>query len=271
MRLPLLLGAWLLVGCEELDAWVPSLDSRSSRDHASVVLTKNAAAHRKEHPAGAHVSEAQWESLRQRWTFPAPPSLRELVRCTDVAPNSEDAALSLVFVDAREQTKNLIPRRISERLETVDVSTLRATGDSKEGTAGESEDYGGIFMAWQKRHFAGVFYVTDFAGPALVLRVGELKRSWFAGHLTARFVVHDTLTSRSVCGYSLSVQNETKDAPIRARLQAETRVRLERELGDAMLAAARTALTSDTASIRFPDVGTDGDPLRHVPRADAGH
>jgi hypothetical protein len=270
MRLPVLLCAWLLIGCEELDAWVPSLHSASSRERPRVVeaKAKDVASRTNRRSSEAHVSAEQWERLCQRWTFPAPPSLRELVRCTSVSTPSVDGGLSLVLVDAREQTKNLIPRRISERLETVDRPALRAICDSKERNLGDSDEYGPIFEAWQRRRFVGVFYVTDFAGPALILRVGELKRSWFAGHLTAKFVVYDAENSRFLCGYSLTVQNETKDAPIRARLQAETRVRLERELGDALLAAARAALSSDAAPFDFPDVATDRAPALSSARSD---
>jgi hypothetical protein len=159
-----------------------------------------------------------------------------------------------VFVDAREQTKNLLPRRVSERLETVDLSMLHALSDEKE--PGKANEHGEILAEWQKRRLVGIFYVSDYAGPALILRVGELKRSWFDGRLAAKFLVYDTESSRSLCGYPLAVQNDTKDAPIRSRLQAETRIRLERELSDALVAAARKVLASDLPALRFPESTT---------------
>jgi hypothetical protein len=251
MRWRWLLCAFMSMGCDKLDAALPALSLRTSSGPALA------------RPRGASDLEPQQDAekrkrvavlrskMRQRWSFPKLAHGRPLQRCTNETVHvSKDEAITLAFVDAREQTKSLMPRRIAERLESAGLSVVQGQHDDLEGS--DSEDLDALQLTlseWEKRRYVGLFYVTDYAGPALIVRLGELKRSWYPGRLAATFIVYDTQERSPICGYDLRVQNETKEAPIRARLQAETRIRLERELANALRDSARAELARDADSL----------------------
>ncbi|HEY5960837.1 MAG TPA: hypothetical protein VIV60_29985, partial [Polyangiaceae bacterium] len=105
----------------------------------------------------------------------------------------------------------------------------------------------------EQQRYLGVFYLLDYQGPSLILRVGKIRREWLSGMLSARFVLFDTRTDKALCASPLRVTNDVQSAPIRSRLQSETRGRLERELGDAIRVAAGEALGRWHSLLTWPD------------------
>jgi hypothetical protein len=249
MRSAWLLLTGLLFGCDKLDAALPAL-SLQARPPQGEVAAREANSRDAERARDAQRRlGSDLAQLRQRLSLPALPAA--LPDCRGVASSIDsELPLATAYVDAREQTKHLIPRRVAERLESEDLSELRHAADQLEGRT--PEELAALELAveaWRKRRVLGVFYVSDYSGPALVLRVGELKRSWVAGHFGARFALYDTVEQRLLCAYTLHVQNDTKDAPIRSRLQSETRIKLERALAARLLELAQAELTRSASRL----------------------
>jgi hypothetical protein len=164
--------------------------------------------------------------------------------------------LSLVFsyTDTRTTTRSLLSRRVSERLESGDTTELFRDSEALETKSEEElKKIEASLQSWEKRRYVGVFFISEYQGPALILRVGALKRSWYPGNLSAQFALVDTLEQKAICGYNLRVENDTREAPIRSRLQAETRARLERELGRSLFDAATAQLQRDVTGLKLPE------------------
>jgi hypothetical protein len=171
----------------------------------------------------------------------------------------------LASLDVRVQTRNLIPRRVSERLETGESALLATVGETsptenvqkraKESPLSASSLTRDDLERIEKQRYLGVFYVTQYQGPALILRVGKIRREWFEGSLAARFVLFDTQTRKAVCSVALHAKNDVSEAPIRSRLQADTRARLERALGDALRQQAQQAIAASAPSLSWPEDG----------------
>lgn len=254
MRTSLLLCALLSVSCDSLREEVPGLFAVKARDSAESVATTQPPVHL---PKLARQLEFKLQP-------PAMPALNVSHACSAATAidGADPASLQpvLLTVDARTQTKNLIPRRVAERLESGEHGLLRsvldadASADTKRrdvpasATSLTRED----LLQIQRQRFLGVFYITEYQGPSLILRVGKLRREWYAGSLSAKFMLFDTKDARMICGSELRVSNDVKTAPIRTRLQAETRGRLERELGDAMRRAAEQSTSSLPVALKWP-------------------
>jgi len=276
MRFVFLLCVLLSAGCDAFRDEVPGLFAAAVQEPRSVPTRSPLRS--TSHPSAAPtVAPGSFDHLprlaRQlevKFKPPAMPTLTKEQDCA-VAPSlrfdsSEAKRLVLVNVDARLQTRNLIARRVSERLESGEAALLQSVFDSNRPgdtmsvgrrdvpTAAvtlTADDLGRI----QKQHHLGVFYVTEYQGPALILRLGKIRREWFEGHLRARFVLYDTEPQRVICGAELFVKNDAKSAPIRSRLQFETRGRLEHQLGDALRLAAERALGGLGQQFEWPDTG----------------
>jgi hypothetical protein len=257
MRPVLILCALLSVGCEAFREELPGLFAAAPRPSGD----------RSSEPKSPHRLPQLARQLESKFKPPAMPVVTKENECSGAPPleanGSDSKQLVLANVDARTQTKNLISRRISERLESAE-SALLATlldanpNDLSPGTRRSvptaalsltSEDLGRI----QKQRYLGVFYITDYQGPALILRVGKIRREWFEGHLRAKFVLFDAEHQRMICSVDLYVTNDAKSAPIRSRLQSETRGRLERELGDALRVEAERSLGRIAQQLHWPD------------------
>lgn len=250
----------VLLGCDKLDAALPalSLSKRASQGEEAAERAATSEDVARTRTAQQRLSK-ELAQLRQRLTLPALPEALADCAVANLSIES-DGPLATAYVDARTQSKHLIPRRIAERLESEDMSELLHAAELLEGRSPEELSVlEAAVGAWAKRRYLGVFYITDYAGPALILRVGELKRSWVAGHFTAKFALLDTQEQRLLCGYRLHVQNETKDSPIRSRLQSDTRIKLERELAVRLLESAEGQLKRGTPrlTLELPVAGTD--------------
>lgn len=70
--------------------------------------------------------------------------------------------------------------------------------------------------------------------------------------MEARFVLFDLTTRHPVCISELRVENDVSQAPIRSRLQSETRGRLERKLADSLRQKAELATLNVTRHLSWP-------------------
>lgn len=257
MRTVPILCALLSVGCDSLREEVPGLFAVAPRVATAVATAPN-------RPNQLPQLARQIES---KFKPPAMPALGAHPICSPstALDSAEPEALRLVLVsvDARTQTKNLIPRRVSERLESGELTLLGSLLETDENAPAARRDVPASASSLtlkdlrqiERQRYLGVFYVTDYHGPALILRVGKIRREWYAGSLVAKFILFDSERQLAVCGADLHVTNDTESAPIRSRLQSETRSRLERELGDALRVAAQQATRGLRVRLTWPDTG----------------
>jgi hypothetical protein len=252
MRWSFLFVTLVLFGCDKLDAELPALSLTVPRVTSQAISNNKLTSERVARDRS--VTAQGLIELRARLTF-TPPSGQSLGSCQGrLSQKAEDSSLALSFVDARTTTKNLLPRRVSERLESGNVAELLGETDAIETkSVDELRILAAKLATWEQRRYVGVFFVTDYQGPALIVRVGERTRSWFSGRLAANFALIDTVERRPVCGYVLQVENDVSDAPIRSRLQAETRAKLERELGRSLAGAASLLLARDLPGLKLPE------------------
>lgn len=281
MRSILLLCGLLLVGCDSFREELPGLFATASSDAALVndkrlsntgsrqatALDPTRALTTSRAPRNRQAQLArQLEAKLKPPALPATTKEQDCSGVTSLPVDGGDASgIVLVDVDARSQTKNLISRRVSERLESGELTLLATVLESSSSDRSSSvrhdvptaavtltdDDLGRI----QKQRYLGVFYITEYQGPSLILRVGKIRREWYEGQLRAKFVLFDTDPQRVVCASDLYVKNDAKSAPIRTRLQSETRGRLERELGDALRLAAERNLGHVAGQLQWPDSG----------------
>lgn len=177
------------------------------------------------------------------------------------SPISGTEELVLANVDVRTQTKNLIPRRVMERLETGEPSLLASVIDTpaqESSKPGQGSPLSASTLTRDdlarigRQRYLGTFYVRQYQGPALILRIGKIRREWFEGSLTAKFVLFDTQSRTVICATDVHAKNDVSGAPIRSRLQAETRNRLERALGDALRQQAQRTIARVAPELKWP-------------------
>jgi hypothetical protein len=259
MRPVLLLCALLLSGCDRFQTELPGLFATAPRIEPQTS------------PKSSQPTQLS-QLVRQLEGKLKPPAMATVgstgvcSRAPSLAqPDAQALQLILANVDARAYTKNLIPRRVSERLESGESSLLATLAEpSLASASGELHRDAPVSATSltlddldriQRQRFLGVFYITDYQGAALILRVGKIRREWLAGSLSAKFVLFDSEQQRVICATDLRVTNDVKSAPIRSRLQAETRSRLERELGDALRLEAERAMARSAPELVWPDSG----------------
>jgi hypothetical protein len=261
MRTALLLCTLALCGCDPSQTELPGLF---------------AAAPHIEPPTSTQSSQPTQLSrlVRQLESKIKPPAMppADSVGACSRAPSLGQAdaqALQLILanVDSRTHTKNLIPRRVTERLESGEMGLLATLDESSLGATSAEVHRDAPLSATsltlddlkriERQRFIGVFYITDYQGAALILRVGKIRREWLSGSLSARFVLIDSEQQRVICAADLRVTNDVKTAPIRSRLQAETRSRLERELGDTLRLEAERAIERCAPELVWPDSRTN--------------
>lgn len=260
LRNVLLLLPLLSLGCSQIEGELPGLFASQSALALSTI------------EPSAPVAERLGPIARQiadRLTPPAlspPDSLADCAQAPVMSrPSVGTETLVLANLDVRRQTKNLIPRRVTERLETGERPLLASVVDApvQEPSSRRGQDSplsassltrDDLRLIEQQRYL-GVFYVHQYQGPALILRVGKIRREWLEGSLSARFVLFDTQTRSPLCGIELRAKNDVKEAPIRSRLQAETRSRLERALGDALRQEAQRATQRFAPELTWPESG----------------
>jgi hypothetical protein len=206
-----------------------------------------------------------YELYRVRQRFVPPPGPLERVRqhCPDPTIHQhspDDASRTLVLrqVDHRVESRQLLPLRITDQLRTHELDELGRHFETGRDSGGERDAdrlLGELGRAGQHRYL-GIYHVTEYAGPQLVLRVGELRRKWEPGSLHAWLVIYDLEAKQRLCAFELGVRSDPRDAPTSSRLRSETRQRLEVELGRSLARQARERLALATSELHWP--ATDG-------------
>ncbi len=226
-------------------------------------------------PSAAKIAPNPRRDLARRLQtkFQPPPEPTALPSCQTLGTLPADSAdarrLALVSVDVRIRPKQLIPSRVSERLETGETAATADLAEMTEAPGQRGSERWNQSRAdslpqpgaleWERlrdQRYLGIFYVSSYQGPSLIQRVGKLRREWLKGKLQARFVLLDTETRQALCAVDVSAQNDVTEAPIRSRLQAETRGRLERELGDTLRTQAQRLTTPATRTLDWPIVAS---------------
>jgi hypothetical protein len=251
--LGLTLGILALLGCDRIrpDAPVPPLAKSAGSTETEPLRDRVA-----------------YELHRVRQRLAPPPGTPELVRqkCPDPTvrertPDQSGRVLVLRELDQRTESRHLLPLRIAEQLRTHELDHLGRYFEAGAGSASFETHLGsgrdrdrvlGELGRLGERRYLGVYHVTEYAGPELVLHVGEIRRKWEPGTLQAWFVVYDLDTKERLCAVDLKVRSDTRDAPISARLRSETRQNLEVELGRQLVQQARERLAGITSELRWP-------------------
>jgi hypothetical protein len=202
-----------------------------------------------------------YELYRVRQRFgPLPGTLeRARQRCPDqtihqASPDDSRRTLVLRAVDERAESRELLPLRITEKLRTHELDELGRAFEAGGERDGERllAELGRVAA----HRYLGVYHVTEYAGPDLVLRMGELRRKWVPGTLRAWFVIYDLEARQRLCAVDVTVRSDTQGAPTSSRLRSETRQRLEVELGRGLVRQARQRLAELTSELRWP-AGSD--------------
>jgi hypothetical protein len=211
-----------------------------------------------------------YEHHRVRRYFQPPAGEPELVHreCPDARIRERTAAeserrLVVRMADQRLEPRFLVPLRMTEELESRE---LRDLSQRLEPSAGGNVSWVGARVPTHldgprlledlghllQRRYLGVYHVTEFRGPDLILKLGDLRRSWLPGIFRAWFVIYDLVDQETLCSFEVQVKSDTRDAPIRSRLRSETRARLEAELGRSATDAARVGLAKVTGALLGP-------------------
>ncbi len=248
--LGVLLGVWATLGCE-----------RGRERAALAALAKPAPTAETAPPLGNRIA---YELYRVRQRFGPPPGTLERTRqrCPDqtihqASPDEASRTLILRQVDERVESRELVPLRITEQLRTHELDEL-----GRGFQTGRERDRERLLRELERvaeHRYLGVYHVTEYAGPELVLRVGELRRKWAPGILRAWLVLYDLTTKQRLCAADITVRSDTEGAPISSRLRSETRQRLEVELGKSLVQKARGRLGELTSELRWP-AGGDTEP-----------
>lgn len=253
----LLLGALLTAGCNGIESEIPSLFAARSADPLTTDAPGNA----------PERLERMAHRIAVRLKAPAMPSAGSVPDCTEpgalASMETESQRVVLANSDVRVQTKSLVPRRVTERLESGEVELLASQIDTelaedrsltrKEAPVAASSLTREDLERIERQRYLAVFYVVQYQGPALILRVGKIRREWLEGSIAAKLVLFDTVRQQAVCSTNVRAKNDVKDAPIRSRLQAETRGKLERALGDALRQDAARVLARGAPQLTWPE------------------
>jgi hypothetical protein len=241
-----ILGFWATLGCDP------------RREQAALpALAKPAASTQGAPPLGDRIA---YELYRVRQRFGPPPGTLERVRqrCPDQtihqeSPDDSSRTLVLRQVDERVESRELVPLRITEQLRTHELDELGRTFEAGRERDGERvlRDLARV----AEHRYLGVYHVTEYTGPELVLRVGEPRRKWAPGVLRAWLVLYDLDTKQRLCAVDLTVRSDPQGAPTSSRLRSETRQRLEVEFGRSLVRQARQRLAELTSELRWPAGG----------------
>jgi hypothetical protein len=191
------------------------------------------------------------EPRPQEGSVPAARSMPEFERrdCPDTViaattPDPDARIVSVTLEDPRTQRRNLVAPRIIELVQSSATHPGVAAADSRDGSE----------LAATSSRYVGVLFVTDYAPPRLIIRMGKLRHEWLEGVMTARLAIFDAQSGEALCAVPIVAHSDTREAPVRVRLQGDTRVRLEKQLGQLVQDAARKGLAEISKTLRWPEL-----------------
>jgi hypothetical protein len=206
-------------------------------------------------PAASSEVPAARDSLRavRERSLASPARFREQ-RCAAGAFETvlpAERELWLRVVDARNDTRHVLPLRITSRLAEPDLNELESVL-SGVGQPEERPEALDAVEALVRKRFVGVYHVIHYVSPKWVVRAGHAKPSWDAGRLDAWFMLHDARTGAALCGTRLVILGDATGAPRAIRLRSQTREQMQAALGDRLRRATPAALARIGADLAAP-------------------
>lgn len=180
--------------------------------------------------------------------------------------------LHLMARDSRADRRNLLPLSVMGELARDELAAVRARfkqpADALAAptfrvlrSRADGESAARALDALERRPYAAVAHVIGYAEPRLIQKVGERHRRWVAGTLDTLVVAYDLSTGDALCQARVTVHNDTREAPVSARLRSDTRERLTRALAHEYQREAPAALARITRVLVWPQTATsDGRP-----------
>jgi hypothetical protein len=201
-------------------------------------------------PVEIRTARAQIRAALER-PLPSPKRLKES-RCSDLGTLTEDEReLSLRVVDARYDTRSVLPLSVTRNLTEPDLNQLDSVLAGIE-SADKPRAALDQVARFSKRRFVGTYHVMVYGSPKWFVKAGKLKPSWDAGRFDAWFAVHDAATGLPRCAARVTIIGDASGAPLRARLRSETRDKLTSALGERARQATSEALARIAPELRLP-------------------
>jgi hypothetical protein len=180
------------------------------------------------------------------------PKRRRESRCSNLGALGEgERELSLRVVDARYDTRAVLPLRVTRHLTEPDLNQLDAVLSGIESTKEPRAALESV-ARFGKRRFVGAYHVIHYGSPKWFVRAGKLKPSWDAGRFDAWFAIHDADTGQPRCTARITIVGDAQGAPLRARLRSETRDKLTTALGERARRATLDVVGRIAPELRLP-------------------
>ena len=166
-------------------------------------------------------------------------------------PSAREGTLSLRVIDARYDTRSVLPLRVTRHLTEPDLNELDSVLAGIE-PAGDVDGALAQVARLRERRYVGAYHVIHYAGPKWFVRTTTMRPAWDAGRFDAWFVIHDATSGEAKCAARVTVNGDATNAPLRTRLRSDTRDRLTTELGERARSATEDALARITSELRLP-------------------
>jgi hypothetical protein len=214
--------------------------------------------------------ELEYERLEIEQRLEQPLSLPDLTAakmCPDarIQAQSKSPAARIVVVrveDARHKPKSLLPLRIADPLRSREFAVLfpflRTTPDGARTTSllrteSSFAEARAALAPLGERRYKTTFFVIDYSEPRLIWKLKKNRREWVDGLLKARLVVHDIDTGTALCETTLTVTNDSSEAPRTLRMLEATRQQLVIQLARKLKQAAVAALAKLSLVLNFDE------------------
>lgn len=241
------LVATLCAACDD-DAPALSVSVSAERDQELSQLTDRVAFRRHELETREQVN----------WELPRKP--KDGVCPTLARGDSEADELVLLARDARIDTRQLLPLRLTKQLTTRDFEALEPHYDplSKAGAKRRLRSKRDGELALEKltrlakRRYAAVFHVTHYVEPHFFHDPKKRKPEWAPGLLLGWIGIHELGEPEALCQWSIDVRSDTSQASLARRLRETTRHELVSDLGKRFREAGIRALGELKSGLNQP-------------------
>lgn len=185
--------------------------------------------------------------------LPTPRRLRQVACPKFELANERERELGLAVVDARYDTRSVLPLEVTRHLIQPDLHRIDAVLAGIE----RPDELDAALETAQRlagQRFIGAYHVIHYKGPKWYVKTSTMRPAWDAGRLDAWFVVHDAKSGEALCSTRIQIAGDATGAPLRVRLRSDTRDRLARALGERMRAATSPALAAISNGLVLPGV-----------------
>ncbi|MEZ4371214.1 MAG: hypothetical protein R3B07_10330 [Polyangiaceae bacterium] len=237
-------------GCgDEAPAMAATSAASSQHDAELTSLTESVAFKRHEFEDRERVS---WE-LPEKPTDSACPRLAR--------GDAEADQLVLLAEDARIDTRQLLPLRLTKQLTSRDLEALEPHYDpaSKAGAKRRLRSKRDGELALEKlkkvgkRRYAAVFHVTLYVEPHFFHNPKKRKPEWGPGLMLGWIAIHELGEPEAICQWSIDVRSDVSGASLARRLRETTRYELISDLGKRFREAGMRALKQLESGLAPPE------------------